>query len=94
MKNTVLSAGIHLPQTDIAEQEPARADARISLVRVHSVKRVGIQPVYNMEVREHHNFAVNGGYVVHNCIDAVRYACADLIDERRATTFDRSVLGI
>ncbi|MBP5410824.1 MAG: hypothetical protein J6Y26_02825 [Lachnospiraceae bacterium] len=27
-----------------------------------------------MEVEDNHNFAVNGGHVVHNCIDAVRYA--------------------
>ena len=27
-----------------------------------------------MEVEDNHNFAVNGGLIVHNCIDAVRYA--------------------
>ena len=26
-----------------------------------------------MEVDGYHNFAVNGGLIVHNCIDAVRY---------------------
>lgn len=30
-------------------------------------------PVYNMEVDEHHNFAVNGGIIVHNCMDSMRY---------------------
>ena len=29
--------------------------------------------MYNMEVADNHNFAVNGGMIVHNCIDAVRY---------------------
>lgn len=27
-----------------------------------------------MEVEKHHNFAVNDGLIVHNCIDALRYA--------------------
>ena len=42
------------------------------------VKRIipdGIEDVYNMEVEDHHNFSVNGGFIVHNCLDALRYAC-------------------
>jgi hypothetical protein len=38
---------------------------------------VGRHNVYNMEVEGCHNFSVNGGLIVHNCIDAVRYACED-----------------
>jgi hypothetical protein len=30
-----------------------------------------------MEVQDHHNFSVEGGLVVHNSIDAVRYALND-----------------
>ncbi|GAA0115724.1 hypothetical protein UT300016_14510 [Clostridium senegalense] len=26
-----------------------------------------------MEVKDHHNFSVNGGLIVHNCMDAMRY---------------------
>lgn len=26
-----------------------------------------------MEVKSHHNFSVNGGFIVHNCMDAIRY---------------------
>lgn len=41
------------------------------------VKSVELLPqredVYNMEVSDVHNFAVNGGIVVHNCMDACRY---------------------
>lgn len=33
----------------------------------------GAEPVYNMEVDEHHNFSVNGGIIVHNCMDDIRY---------------------
>lgn len=29
--------------------------------------------MYNMEVEDVHNFAVNGGIIVHNCMDSVRY---------------------
>ena len=41
-----------------------------------SVDKVEIEPnedVYNMEVIGTHNFAVNGGVIVHNCMDDVRY---------------------
>ena len=26
-----------------------------------------------MEVKDNHNFAINGGLIVHNCMDAMRY---------------------
>lgn len=29
--------------------------------------------VYNMEVDDNHNFAINGGLIVHNCMDDTRY---------------------
>lgn len=32
------------------------------------------EPVFNLEVKGMHNFAVNGGLVVHNCMDALRYS--------------------
>lgn len=31
------------------------------------------QDVYNMEVENIHNFAVQGGVIVHNCYDSARY---------------------
>lgn len=43
------------------------------LVKIESVEQNGIEDVYNMEVEDNHNFAVNGGYIVHNCMDAMRY---------------------
>lgn len=54
----------------------ALANARkkgVSLVKVASVKPCGMADVYNMEVETHHNFAINGGIIVHNCLDASRY---------------------
>ena len=45
---------------------------------VHLVEnaKIEIEPnedVYNMEVIGTHNFSVNGGVIVHNCMDDVRY---------------------
>lgn len=44
----------------------------------NTVKIVGIEEdtqedVFNMEVDDNHNFAINGGLVVHNCMDDTRY---------------------
>ena len=44
------------------------------MARVVSVKRVGVEPVYNMTVEEHHNFMIQGNVIVKNC-DALRYFC-------------------
>lgn len=33
----------------------------------------GYADVYNMEVEDNHNFAINGGLIVHNCMDSMRY---------------------
>lgn len=46
------------------------------------VKNSKRQDVYNMEVKDTHNFSVNNGYIVHNC----RYA----IEEK--TTGNVSIL--
>jgi hypothetical protein len=47
------------------------------LVKIAKIERAGKRDVYNMEVEDHHNFSVNGGLLVHNCIDAIRYATED-----------------
>lgn len=46
---------------------------KLNYVPIASIKPIGKQPVYNMEVDEYHNFSVNGGIIVHNCMDATRY---------------------
>jgi len=48
-----------------------------NFVKVKAIKRLGVEPVYNLEVENHRNFTVNGGYVVHNCIDAARYMLSE-----------------
>ena len=46
---------------------------QINCVGVAKVERIANADVYNMEVDGTHNFAVNGGIIVHNCMDAFRY---------------------
>ena len=46
---------------------------KLNYVTVTGVEPDDIEDVYNLEVEDNHNFAVNGGYIVHNCLDAMRY---------------------
>lgn len=41
--------------------------------RIAKIEKVGFEDVYNMEVEDNHNFSVNGGMIVHNCMDDTRY---------------------
>lgn len=50
--------------------------------------------VYDLEVPTYHNFAVNDGIIVHNCIDATRYALESFISTRRIKTMPKSKLGV
>ena len=43
--------------------------------KIKSITYAGKADVYNMEVEETHDFAVNGGVIVHNCYDEWRYLC-------------------
>lgn len=55
------------------KQERAADHAEIKSVGIKSIKKVNPEPVYNMEVKDNHNFAVADGLIVHNCMDATRY---------------------
>ena len=44
-------------------------------MKIKKIEELGREDVYNMTVENHHNFAVNGGFLVHNC-DAIRYFIA------------------
>ena len=46
---------------------------KAKLVKINNIRYVGKKDVYNMEVKDHHNFSVNGGLIVHNCMDMIRY---------------------
>lgn len=44
-------------------------------MKVKAVRNLSkTEPVYDLEVPKYHNFAVNFGIIVHNSIDATRYA--------------------
>ena len=40
-------------------------------VKVHKIYKIGFHPTYNFEVEDTHNYSVQNGYVVHNCIDCI-----------------------
>jgi hypothetical protein len=40
-----------------------------------------------MEVETHHNFSVNGGLIVHNCLDALRYSMESEMNDTDAIIF-------
>lgn len=62
-----------LRRTNIQGKSAVAESAPVVLVGIKGIKSVGKAPVYNMEVDDCHNFSVNGGIIVHNCMDAVRY---------------------
>ena len=44
-------------------------------MRVKAIRPAGTADVYNLEVEETHDFAVESGIIVHNCYDELRYVC-------------------
>lgn len=48
-----------------------------NLIKIQSIEFEGYEDVYNLEVPDQHNFSVNGGFIVHNCIDSCRYAFSE-----------------
>ena len=65
--------------TNTPEQERVQefVGQNLDKVRIKSVEYVGKEDVYNMEVRDHHNYSVAGGFIIHNCIDATRYSFSE-----------------
>ncbi|AWY06886.1 MAG: Hint (Hedgehog/Intein) domain protein [Caudoviricetes sp.] len=83
-----------LSQISIPYKGLAPDVAGITFVPLASVKKLGRQPVYNMEVEQYHNFSVNGGIIVHNCMDSARYMVKTLRLVRRANEKPyQSILG-
>ena len=54
-------------RTNIKKQNAAH------LVGIAKIECEPNEDVYNMEVIGTHNFSVNGGVIVHNCMDDIRY---------------------
>jgi hypothetical protein len=57
----------HLSQTNIHKQNTVKSTG------VKAVEIETCEDVYNMEVADNHNFAINDGLIVHNCMDSTRY---------------------
>lgn len=76
LKKDVRSAETHILQTN------TNTPLTVNAVGIASIRKVGKADVYNMEVEHNHNFAVNGGYIVHNCMDDIRYFCNTILKNR------------
>ena len=54
------------------------------------VAKIEIEPnedVYNMEVMGTHNFSVNGGVIVHNCMDDIRYFVNTILKNKHGKAY-------
>ena len=86
----VLTVDESLKQINTAKQSVALNPVQIDFTRgslkfakVKTIRYIGRQDVYNMEVKDHHNFSVNGGLIVHNSIDSVHYGLEDDMKDRK-----------
>lgn len=73
LNRNVLFAARNLLKTDIREKKRAQGNAEQNYLSIVGIKYIGKEDVYNMEVRNHHNYSVCGGFIIHNCMDAIRY---------------------
>jgi len=71
---------------------------------VVKVKKIWItkpEPTYNFEVEEYHNYQVEDGYVVHNCLDAISMLASmditapnvDIVMDNEITSASESIWG-
>lgn len=60
-------------QKQINVTKSQRGHRKMKYIKIKSIKPIGKEDVYNMEVENHHNFSVNGGLIVHNCYDSFGY---------------------
>lgn len=74
--------------------ENAERFSEVKKVKVSKIEYVGKEDVYNMEVKDHHNYSVAGGFIIHNCIDATRYALSqDMVKGQKAGSINIANLG-
>ena len=69
---------MNLQQTNTANQSTALKVVPVKCIGIKKITRLNNESVYNMSVENVHNFAINGGLIVHNC-DALRYALHEQI---------------
>ena len=80
-------------QTNIQKRELVAEVAGISSVGIKAIRKVGRADVYNMEVEDNHNFAIEGGLIVHNCMDSMRYFVRTKHIAREKTVY-KSIFGV
>lgn len=59
--------------TDLLREMSKQKDGRIA-----KIEKDGTEPVYCLDVYDTSNFSIEGGVIVSNCLDALRYAIDDL----------------
>lgn len=69
--------------------------AERKLLKIKAINYAGKADVYNMEVVKNHNFIAQGKFIVHNCVDSLRYAVSPLFLKRKSTMADiaRSIIA-
>lgn len=64
-----------------------------NLVKVLKIESAQNEDVYNMEVIGTHNFSVNGGLIVHNCMDDIRYFVNTILRKKIGKKESPLILG-
>lgn len=65
-----------------------------NLVKVLKIESAQNEDVYNMEVIGTHNFSVNGGLIVHNCMDDIRYFVNTILRKKIGKKESPLILGV
>ena len=73
LKQNVLSVVRNLSKINTPKKKHVQENAEQNYLSIVEIKYIGKEDVYNMEVRNHHNYSVCGGFIIHNCMDAIRY---------------------
>ena len=75
------------------ESDDRIIDIHVGNVKIKSRLYDGFEDVYNMEVEDNHNYSIEGGLIVHNCMDATRYfvATEGLVDKNEQTYNDEEL---
>lgn len=83
MKENVKDVEEFSPQINIRRRNTVKS------VEVTNIEKIENEDVYNMEVEDNHNFAVNGGLIVHNCMDDLRYFAYSVLRHKQNSGITR-----
>ena len=87
LKGSVLIVDANLLQTNTQVLNTVKSTG------ISKIEFDGFEDVYNMEVEDNHNYSIEGGLIVHNCMDATRYfvATEGLVDKNEQTYNDEEL---